>query len=55
MNVLPQDGWGEAYQFSSSFEFRKGGAQTFLRAFYRMMSNVNEARSIPRTTYFPNI
>ena len=47
MNVASTNGWGSANEFSVKFEFRKGGAQTFLRIFWRVMSSVNDTRNIP--------
>ena len=46
-NVVPQTGWGESYQFSVVLEFRNGGAQTFLRIFWKLMSTVNDVRNLP--------
>ncbi|KAK8815749.1 hypothetical protein WA538_004873, partial [Blastocystis sp. DL] len=53
MTVAPQANWGESFQFSSVFEFRNGGAQTFLRVFWKLMSAVNEVRNIPVATAVP--
>lgn len=47
MNVATTNDWGNANEFSAKFEFRKGGAQTFLRIFWKVMSGVNETRNIP--------
>ena len=43
-NVVPQNSWGCGFQFSCKLEFRNGGAQTFLRVFWRVMSGVNDTR-----------
>ena len=42
--VIPQTSWGCGTQFNCKLEFRKGGAQTFLRIFWKVMSGVNEVR-----------
>ena len=47
MNVASQSGWGNSDDFTAKLEFRKGGAQTFLRLFWRVMSGVNSTRNIP--------
>lgn len=47
MNVVSNDTWGTNIEFTAKFEFRKGGAQTFLRIFWKVMSGVNETRNIP--------
>ena len=47
MNVSTANDWGTANEFSAKFEFRNGGAQTFLRIFWRVMSSVNDTRNIP--------
>ncbi|KAK8794153.1 hypothetical protein WA171_003278 [Blastocystis sp. BT1] len=52
-NVVPQTGWGESYQFSVVLEFRNGGAQTFLRIFWKLMSTVNDVRNLPVATAVP--
>lgn len=47
MNVAANDSWGTNMEFTAKFEFRNGGAQTFLRIFWKVMSGVNETRNIP--------
>lgn len=46
MTVVPQNQWGYNSQFNAKFEFRSGGAQTFLRIFWKVMSSVNEVRNL---------
>jgi hypothetical protein len=47
MSVAPQNQWGERYQFDVRFEFTSGGANTFLRIFWKLMAVVNETRNLP--------
>lgn len=49
MDIIPGVDWGNAEQFSVKFEFRKGGAQTFLKLFWKLMGGVHESRSIKST------
>ena len=54
-NVAPQTNWGNGLAFSVKFEFRNGGAQTFLRLFWKVMSGVNECRNAPgRSLSYPS-
>ena len=46
-NVVPHTNWGSGVAFSVKLEFCNGGAQTFLRAFWRLMSGVNDCRNAP--------
>ena len=50
-NVAPQTNWGNGLAFSVKFEFRNGGAQTFLRLFWKVMSGVNECRNAPGRSF----
>lgn len=52
-NVAPQTNWGNGLAFSVKFEFRNGGAQTFLRLFWKVMSGVNECRNAPGRSFPP--